>query len=872
MSYKHTYIRYFILFVAVTAFSACGLFSKKEKTKTTVVNLDTIDVDGNKTETGKIDKDKVAPPAWYLGEFPNRPTNTKYFDLIHTKLELKPDFSSETMPGTATITLKPHFYDQNVLILDAKYMKINSIKANGKNLTFTYDSAKVKINLDKTYTSDEQLVVIVDYVSQPNIIPIKGSAAITSDKGLYFINAQGKEPNKPTQLWTQGETEAASCWFPTIDSPNQRSAHDIHLTVDKKYTTLSNGLLIEQKEEGNWRTDHWQQKLPIPPYLFMIGAGEFYVTKDKWRDIEVNYYLEKEYHPYAKAIFGETPEMIEFFSNRLGVAYPWDKYHQIVVRDYVSGAMENVGAVIHGEFVQKDDRALLDEHPYDIISHELFHHWFGDLVTCESWSNLPLNESFATYGEYLWREYKHGKMSADMHLEEDLMQYLQEAQSKREPLIRYHYDYREDMFDGHSYQKGGLVLHMLRNTVGDKAFFKALNLYLTKNRLRSAEIHDLRMAFEEITGEDLNWFFDQWFMQRGHPEISVQYGYDATKRVVMVRLNQVQDENYSPKAYRLKTFVDMYFEEGKVKNRIPVEIFTRDTILEISCEKKPEYITFDPENTLLMNIREDYNNEDYRYILRHDPTFRNRLNAFRYLDLSEYEKAEPEIFMMLSDTTSEELRYQAIHEYAFEKNKKTFIYKGKNKDNVIAKLKELARKDKSAKVRNAAVEVLSMYADKDMLPFFESCLEDRSYNVFNSALEAIVSLDHEKGYAIANKYRNEKSADITIAVANAIAENGNATDFDWMDTQTRRIATMGDENCYAMSEAFANYLDKIKLENKSKAIETLRYIIDTKKTWWAKIAAVSALTKFKKEPGVQDYINELKKTETNFYIQMILSQ
>ncbi|MCS7028013.1 MAG: M1 family metallopeptidase [Bacteroidia bacterium] len=847
-------------FFSLVSVGGCSLFNKKDKAqKTQTVNLDTVEVG-----------EQVSP--WLPVSYPYRPANTKYFDLIHTKLEIKPDFTTETMPGVATITLKPHFYDQNTLVLDAKYMKINSVKVNGKTVSYTYDSLKIKINLDKTYSAEEQITVVIDYVSQPNRVPIKGSRAITSDKGLYFINAQGNEPNKPTQLWTQGETEAASCWFPTIDSPNQRSAHDIYLTVDKKYTTLSNGILVEQKEEGNWRTDHWQQKVPIAPYLFMIAVGEFYITKDKWRNIEVNYYLEKDYHPYAKAIFGDTPEMIEFFSNRLGVEYPWDKYHQIVVRDYVSGAMENVGAVIHGEFVQKDDRALLDEHPFDIIAHELFHHWFGDLVTCESWSNLPLNESFATYGEYLWREYKYGRMSADAHLEEDLLQYLQEAQSKREPLIRYHYDYREDMFDAHSYQKGGLVLHMLRHTVGDKAFFKALQLYLEKNKFKSVEIHDLRLAFEEVTGEDLNWFFDQWFLQRGHPEIIIQYGYDDNKKVAMVRLHQVQDERYFPKAYRLKSFVDMYFEQGKVKNRIPVDIFTRDTIVEIPCEKKPEYITFDPENTLLMHIREDYTNEDYRYILRHDPTFRNRFNAMRHLDLSEYEAAEPEIFMTLSDSTSEELRYQAIHEYAFEKDGKTFVYKGKNKDNVIAKLKEIAQKDKSAKVRNAAVQVLSMYADKEMLPLFENCLNDRSYNVFRSAMQAIITLDHEKGYAIANRYREEKNPNIIIAVAKAIAESQNPSDFEWMDTQMRRLANAGDENCYSMSEAYTQYITKVKLEDKSKAIETLKYIIDNKKTWWTKIAAVSALTKFKKEPGVQDYLNQLRKTENNFYIQMILSQ
>jgi aminopeptidase N len=237
---------------------------------------------------------------------------------------------------------------------------------NGSYLTYTYDGWYLKINLDRTYKRDEQYTILIDYTAKPNELNVQGSNAITDAKGLYFINPDSTQANKPTQIWTQGETEASSCWFPTIDAPNQKTTQEILITVDKRYKTLSNGLLLSSKDNGNGtRTDHWKQSLPHAPYLFMMAVGDFAIVKDQWKrkdgkTIEVNYYLEHEFEPHAKAIFGKTPKMIEYFSNLLGVEYPWEKYDQVIVRDYVSGAMENTGAVINGEFYNQTTRETID--------------------------------------------------------------------------------------------------------------------------------------------------------------------------------------------------------------------------------------------------------------------------------------------------------------------------------------------------------------------------------------------------------------------------------------------------------------------------------------------------------------------------------
>src|SRR5690606_36294622 len=331
-----------------------------------------------------------------------------------------------------------------------------------KKLNFTNDEWQLFIDLDKTYKRNQEYTVYIKYTARPNEVKQEGSAAIADAKGLYFINAQGTDPDKPTQIWTQGETESSSCWFPTIDKPNQKTSQEIYLTVPDKFVTLSNGELEKQtKNSDGTRTDYWNFKEKHAPYLFFVGVGDYAIVKDKWKNIDVNYYVEHEYAPYAKDIFGNTPEMLTFFSELLNYEYPWNKYHQISSRDYISGATENTTAVIFAEDVQQKPGQLIDKNRWEgTIAHELFHHWFGDLVTTESWGNLTVNESLANYSEFLWFEYKYGKDYAEEDRYDDLEGYKMDSANFNKNLVRAHYETREDMFDGVSYNKGGKgVLH-----------------------------------------------------------------------------------------------------------------------------------------------------------------------------------------------------------------------------------------------------------------------------------------------------------------------------------------------------------------------------------------------------------------------------
>jgi len=267
---------------------------------------------------------------------PTRPiynaSNTKNFDLIHTKLAVQFNWDKAYMYGKAEITLVPHFYTQKQLVLDARGMDLHKVQLmttqndlpTFTDLVYDYKNDKITINLPTPYTKTDTIQIFVDYTSKPNELKEGGSSAITSDKGLYFINEKGEDKGKPMQIWTQGETQSNSAWFPTIDSPNQKSTEEIAITVNEKYKTLSNGILSHSELNGDGtRTDFWEQNMKHAPYLFMMTIGDFEVVKDKWRDIEVNYYVEKEYAPYTQEIFGLTSEMLELFITKLGVDYPW---------------------------------------------------------------------------------------------------------------------------------------------------------------------------------------------------------------------------------------------------------------------------------------------------------------------------------------------------------------------------------------------------------------------------------------------------------------------------------------------------------------------------------------------------------------------
>ncbi len=700
-----------------------------------------------------------------------RATSTKVHDLVHTKLDVRFDYAKRYLIGKAWLTLKPHFYKTDSLTLDAKAMDIKqvAIVKGGKNipLKFQYDSLQLHIALDKPYQRTESFVVYIDYVARPDEVKSAGSAAITDAKGLYFINPDSSVKNKPVQIWTQGETESASAWFPTIDRTAQKTTEEISITVDKKYVTLSNGKLMSQKNNTDGtRTDYWKMDLPHSPYLFMMAVGDFAIVKDQWKGKEVNYYVEKAYAPYAKAIFGNTPEMLTFYSNILGYDYPWAKYSQVVVRDYVSGAMENTTATIHGDFLQKTDRELLDNNNYNeaVVAHELFHHWFGDLVTAESWSNLTLNESFADYSEYLWMAHKYGKDAADDHSYKAMQSYQKFAQySGDRDLVRFHYHDKEDMFDAISYQKGGRILNMLRNVVGDSAFFKSLNLYLKTNAFKAAEAHQLRLAFEEVSGQDLNWFFNQWYFGQGYPVLDIKSSYNEAAKTVTVTVEQQQGD----KIFQLPVAIDIYAGGKKVRHQ--VTIFDKVSTFTLPSEVKPDLVNFDGDKVLLAVKKENRDINSYIFQYTHAPEYLHSREAIEAC-LKE-QSTNPAALKVITAALKD--KFYGLRALAINGLKMT---DPAVKTATLTTLQELAKKDDNATVRAAALTQLGSLKDVKLTPIFEAAAKDRSYAAAGAALESLGALDLEKGYTLAKQMEKDSKGALSNAIVSIYAQKGNEED------------------------------------------------------------------------------------------------
>ena len=811
-------------------------------------------------------------PSWAPKIFDYNPSRTQEFDLLHTKIEISFDWEKQWAYGKATLNLKPWFYQTDTLRLDAKGFDLKNIALLGngssKKLSFRYDSMMIHIALDKKYSRDEEIQVEIEYIARPNEITQEGSAAISEAKGLYFINPKGEEPNKPRQIWTQGETESNSCWFPTIDSPNERCTDEIFIRVEDKYVTLSNGKLISQKNNGDGtRTDHWKQELPHAPYLFMMAIGEYAIVKDKWRNIDVNYYVEKKYEASARANFGNTPEMLEFFSTRLGVPYPWEKYSQVVVRDFVSGAMENTSAVIHFSALQQTNREHIDKSMEGIVAHELFHHWFGDLVTCESWSNLPLNESFATYGEYLWDEYKYGKDMADELLSGNINSYIDESKTKREPLIRFFYKTREDMFDRHSYQKGGCILHMLRNLVGDDAFFTSLEVYLKKNAYTSVEIHKLRMAFEEVTGKDLNWFFNQWFMSAGHPELKVKYQYADGK--LSVNVTQNQNLQYIP-LFRFP--VSIAAGSGTNYQSWNFEISSKDTTFFIPMNAEPEGMIFDADKILVATISENKNQKNWEWQLRNAKNFRQKEEAIRNLSFSIEKEEVASLFMeKLKDP------YYGVRKLVAIQMQN---YSGNNLEKYRAQLREIALKDPKSGVRVAALNSaipLSLFSDENTTNLQEMSMinsvlmvavKDSSYAVQNSALTRLVKSSPEEGKKIVAEMALNPDKENVATLSTVLMDNNPK---EGMAFASKQFADMepGMEKISLIS-LISKQIKSSDVDHKNTAIQFLQRVAENDGTWWIRLISVQNLMQNKSEPGVADFLKKLSETESNEMIKNMI--
>ncbi len=747
----------------------------------------------NKRKNPKQLEEIVIKPQNYITSY--RSSYKKYFDLVSTKLNVKPVFSEKKLYGTAELTLKPHFYDQNELLLDAKWMKINAVSVlhgtEATPLKYTYDTLLLRIQLDKTYTANDQLTILVDYVAMPYT---QNAAQIEEGRGMYFIDVENKNPYKPMHMWTQGEEESSSCWFPTLDATNQKTTEEIFVTLDKNFVSLSNGLLLDTKDNNDGtKTDHWKQDKPHAPYLFFLAVGDYYKTTSKWRDKEVSAYTFPKYKDGVADMFRNMPEMMEYFSKKLGYDFPWDKMSNIMAYDYTAGAMENTSAIIYYEKMLCNRQQLVDDNFDWIIAHELFHQWFGDLVTAESWSNLTLNESMADYSEYLWTEYKYGKDIADGYRNKSMNEYINGSRFKKEPIITYYYDSRHDLFDFIRYNKGGTVLHMLRNYVGDDAFFKSLNKYLKDNQFNSAELSDLRKAFESVTGEDLNWFFNQWWKEKGHPILEITHQYDAKNKTLELTIRQTQSGVDGPYAFRLPTKVDIYVDGKVITKQIDIDDRVKTFYFPVSGQ--PQLVNVDADKVLLCEKTEDLSEEENIFKFYHAPLFKDKLEAIEELSYKQRDnQAVQAVFLKAIQDKNWYIRAAALD----------FLEQDKfaNKAQLSLALQTIINTDAMPAVREKAVGKIARIEKEKSVKMLEQVINnDSSYATIATALNSLYQYNRSKAYGYAVKLSATESPAL-IATIGKIFKDTTADNLEffkkaiWLSSQTNAYVNFRNFNMY----------------------------------------------------------------------------
>ena len=794
---------------------------------------------------------------------------TKENDLVHTKLVANFDYTQSQLNGEVWLQLRPHFYATAQLMLDAKGMEIHNVsivKKETKNaLKYKYDGNIINIDLDKTYTANEVYTIYIKYTAKPNEYKAKGSNAITDAKGLYFINPLGKEKNKPTQIWTQGETEGTSVWMPIIDKPNQKCTQEFHLNVPSKYVSLSNGLLVKQVDNKNGtRLDVWKMDLPHSPYLFFIGVGDYAVVKQdaitsNKKKLELSYYIEKEFEKEALKIYGKTPQMIALFEKLLGVPFPWAKYAQISGRDYVSGAMENTTATIHSDAVQQDARELVDENIWEgTIAHELFHQWFGDLVTAESWSNLTVNESFADYSQTIWFEKSMGKDAGDYENYKGMSGYLSSPTDAEKNLVRFYYNDREDMFDLVSYQKGGRILHMLRHFVGGEAFYKSLNKYLTDNKFSNGSAIKLKLAFESVTGKDLNWFFNQWYFGNGHPYVSITQQYDANKKQVLVKLAQTQVQD---KLFTLPIGIDIYVNG----QRNHYEVWAKNKVdsFYFPAASEPDNVNVDNDKILLWEKNDSKPLKQFIYQYYHARNFLDRNEALN--EVSQNLKSI-EAKQVIQDAMKDS--FYVIRAKAINSLNPTSINEAVEKN-----IYTIAKSDPSYLVREEAINVIGALNKEKYKNDFINWSKDSSYTIAGAALEALDAIDSVTAYQLAQAASKAPiKKRLNTVVTKLLTKYGDESEFDFIANKYESLNNQSEEK-FQMTQPFAALLMKTKNADKFKrGIEIIvafresipaQYRTQTDPYFNAKV--LGEILKVKKQNGE----NELVKVVTAFLPMLI---
>ena len=624
------------------------------------------------------------------------------FTITHMRLEIEPDFQNlmiSCQQRLSIITLQ----DADTIELDAAELQVEKISAAGR-LDFRNLDDKIIVKLGRTLKERSKIEIYISYTAKPR-------------KGFYFVGPDKYYPDKYQEAWTQGETTEARYWFPCIDHPRVKFSSEISVIVPIGFTAISNGKLLNVEKQNEKQTYRWYETNPHPAYLTSVVVGKYTEIKD---GKNLYYYVPPEKKQDAARSFEHTSEIVRFFEEYLGTNYPYEKYSQVTVQDFVYGGMENSSCTTLTLDTLHDEKAHIDFTSDYLISHELAHQWFGDLVTCSDWQHIWLNEGFATYCEALYWEASRGKDEFQYYVLQTADDYLEEAKTRyTRPIVTKVYKHPDDLFDRHTYEKGGCVLHMMRHLVGDKYFRRSLKTYLQRFAKGNAETDDLRKVFELETSKSLQHFFDQWIFREGHPELIIDFHHDNHNAEIHVKQLQPGE----PFEFPLE--IEMSFANSH-KKIYTFNVWDRESVFQIPVDDEVEYFSIDPEFKILKTISVKAPKEMLLKQLQEGDNVIKRVDAARSLK----EKS--------SDVVIDALANSILHDKFWGVSVEAAKSLGSTKTSYAYKALKDCLKVKHPKVRRAAVKAIGEFKKEESLELIRPLLQDdESYFVRSEAAIAI---------------------------------------------------------------------------------------------------------------------------------------
>ena len=730
------------------------------------------------------DVKKTLPPVNWV--------RSRKIDIKHLDMDLQFDWDKSQAIGTEIVTFAP-FTDTDKFTLDAAVMSIDAVTLpDGKPLRFNYaggaDNDNLEIMLDHVYPAGQDVSVKIAYKTNYVNSAEKDTAIGGFGRGLRFIKPTEDNPNKPRQIWSQGESEFNRYWFPSYDSPNDFRTTDIRVTVIKPFSVVSNGKLVETKENSDGtRTFHWKMDIPYSNYLSSIVVSETMPVVQDFEGIPVYGFGYPNETKEVAATVKNLPATMKFFSEITGVKYPYPKYSQAFVEDF-GGGMENITATTQIEEMIHDDRELLDTDSEGLQSHELAHQWFGDYVTCRDWGQIWLNESFATYMQAMWTERLKGH---DEFLYSDIRGNHDQVLGNwkggyRRPIVTKYYENKDAMFDTYAYPGGGSVLHMLRKHVGNQLFSKALNRYLTTNANQPVSTEDLRIAFEETTGQSMDWFFDEWLYKMGHPTFTITQSYDDASKKLTLNVKQTQKidpDNAYPQTDFFQTFVDIEIDNHVERVWLKPQ---EENVFTFNSPSRPRLVNFDYEDTLLKEMTFDKSVDDLIYQMLNDKDVLGRRWAMGELQKKVAADKQRIVAAIVSSAGSDpfwRMRRAALSvladiyspDPAPGQERPAAVYDSNALDIIIK-----STTDKQSLIRSDATRHLGETKDPKYADRYLAALNDRSYEVIDEAALALARTKDPRASAALIKLTATPSwkGRIQMAGLRGLAELGDKSGFE----------------------------------------------------------------------------------------------